>query len=165
MCVGQTRLSTWKRSYRKWILLIFVQERERVNTKWKFYEVTNLTVFAAPLKDVPMGCKDAVLPEPLLINQKVNCVTYEPSTENTTETIFDSSAHLLTNCMEMRDSKKKRPKFSTFPEQMLGMRSMKLPVCSHDWYSEKGGYIATPYISLRHWLCGWRADWRTSTKK
>ena len=29
--------------------------RERVNTKWKFYKLTNLTVFAAILKDVPMG--------------------------------------------------------------------------------------------------------------
>ena len=37
---------------------------ERANTKWKFYKLTNLTVFAALLKDVPMGCKDTVLPEP-----------------------------------------------------------------------------------------------------
>ena len=40
--------------------------RERTNTKWRFYKLTNLTVFAALLKDVPMGCKNAVLPEPLL---------------------------------------------------------------------------------------------------
>ena len=40
--------------------------RERTNTIWSFYKLTNLTVFAALLKDVPMGCKDAVLPEPLL---------------------------------------------------------------------------------------------------
>ena len=40
--------------------------RERANTKWKFYKLTNVTVFAALLKDVPMGCKDTVLPEPLL---------------------------------------------------------------------------------------------------
>ena len=29
--------------------------RERANTKWKFYKLTNLTVFAALLKDKPMG--------------------------------------------------------------------------------------------------------------
>ena len=40
--------------------------RERMNTKWRFYKLTNLAVFAALLKDVPMGCKNAVLPEPLL---------------------------------------------------------------------------------------------------
>ena len=39
--------------------------RERANTKWKFYELTNLTVFAALLKDLLLGCKDSVLPEPL----------------------------------------------------------------------------------------------------
>ena len=46
--------------------------RGRANTKWKFYKLTNLKVFAALLKDVPMGCKDSVLPEPLLKNQNVN---------------------------------------------------------------------------------------------
>ena len=34
--------------------------RERMNTKWKFYKLTNLIVFAALLKDKPMGCNDAV---------------------------------------------------------------------------------------------------------
>ena len=31
--------------------------RERAITKWKYYKLTNLTVFASLLKDVPMGCK------------------------------------------------------------------------------------------------------------
>ena len=54
--------------------------RERANTKWKFFKLTNLTVFAALLKDVPMGCKDSVLPEPLLKSQSVNCLTFEKIT-------------------------------------------------------------------------------------
>ena len=54
--------------------------RERVNTKWKFYKLTNLTVFASLLKDVPMGCKDTILPEPLLKNHNVNCLTFERNT-------------------------------------------------------------------------------------
>ena len=54
--------------------------RERMNTKWRFYKLTNLTVFAALLKDVPMGCKDAVLPEPLLKNHTINCATFEENT-------------------------------------------------------------------------------------
>ena len=49
--------------------------RERANLKWKFYKLTNLTVFAALLKDVPMGCEDSVLHEPLLKNQDVDCLT------------------------------------------------------------------------------------------
>ena len=42
--------------------------------------MTNLTVFAVLLKDVPMGCKNAVLPEPLLRNGTINCLTYEENT-------------------------------------------------------------------------------------
>ena len=54
--------------------------RERTNTKWRFYKLTNLTVFAALLKGVPMGCKNAILPEPLLKNHTINCLTYEENT-------------------------------------------------------------------------------------
>ena len=54
--------------------------RERMNTKWRFYKLTNLPVFAALLKDVPMGCKNAVLPEHLLKNHTINCLTLEEST-------------------------------------------------------------------------------------
>ena len=54
--------------------------RERMNTKWRLYKLTNLTVFANLLKDVPMGCKDAVLPEPLLKNCTINCLTFQENT-------------------------------------------------------------------------------------
>ena len=54
--------------------------QERKNTKWRFYKLTNLTVFVALLKDVPMGCKNAVLPEPLLKNHTINCLTFEENT-------------------------------------------------------------------------------------
>ena len=57
--------------------IVDICARERSNTKWKFYKLTNLTIFASLLKDVPMGCKDTVLPEPLLRNCKVNCLTFE----------------------------------------------------------------------------------------
>ena len=51
--------------------------QERANTKWKFYKLTNVTVFSALLKDIRMGCKNTVLPEPLLRNCNVNCFTFE----------------------------------------------------------------------------------------
>ena len=54
--------------------------RERANTKWKFYKITNLTIFASLLKDVPMGCKHTVLSEPLLRNCNVNCLSFERNT-------------------------------------------------------------------------------------
>ena len=40
--------------------------KERSNTKWRFFKLTNLTIFAALLRDIPMERKDAVLPESLL---------------------------------------------------------------------------------------------------
>ena len=40
--------------------IVDICTRERANTKWKFYKLTNLTIFASLLKDVPMGCKDTV---------------------------------------------------------------------------------------------------------
>ena len=57
--------------------IVDICNRERSNTKWKFYKLTNLTIFASLLKDVPRGCKDTVLPEPLFKNHNVNCLTFE----------------------------------------------------------------------------------------
>ena len=61
--------------------IVVLCTRERANTKWKFYKLTNLTIFASLLRDVPMGCKDTVLPEPLLRKCNVNCLTFERNTK------------------------------------------------------------------------------------
>ena len=55
--------------------------RERSNRKWRFFKLTNLTIFAALLRDIPMGCKDAVLPETLSKNHSVKCLAYEQNTK------------------------------------------------------------------------------------
>ena len=47
---------------------------ERQNTKWRFKLITNVTIFAALLKKIPMGCPDSVLPEPLLRHTQVYCL-------------------------------------------------------------------------------------------
>ena len=54
--------------------------RERANTKWKFYKLTNLTIFASLPKDVPIGCKVTVLLEPLLRNRNENCLIFQRNT-------------------------------------------------------------------------------------
>ena len=54
---------------------------ERSNTKWRFFKLTSLTIFAALLRDIPMGCKNAVLPESLLRNRSINCLTYQQNTK------------------------------------------------------------------------------------
>ena len=86
--------------------------KERSNKKWRFFNLTNLTIFAALLKDLPMGCKDAILPESLLRNPAINCPTYEQNTKKQTETTFVFSEHLLSTCMEMRDLSKKHQSYS-----------------------------------------------------
>ena len=55
--------------------------QERINTKWRFFKLTNLTIFSALLRGIPMGCKDAVLTESLLKNHTFNCLTYEQNTK------------------------------------------------------------------------------------
>ena len=49
--------------------------KERSNTK-----LTNLTIFAALLRVIPMGCRDEILRESLLKNHTVNCLTFEKYT-------------------------------------------------------------------------------------
>ena len=49
--------------------------RETMHTKWRLCKLTNLTVFAALVKVMPTGCTDAVLPELLLRNCTINCLT------------------------------------------------------------------------------------------
>ena len=44
--------------------------QERENTKWRFVLTTNETICCALLKNIPMGCIDAVLPEQLLRSSK-----------------------------------------------------------------------------------------------
>ena len=53
--------------------------KERSNTKWRFLKLT-ITIFAALLRDIPMRCKDAGLPESLLKKHTINCLTFEKNT-------------------------------------------------------------------------------------
>ena len=114
--------------------LVDLCTRERANTKWKFYKLTNLTVFAALLKAVPMACKDFVLPEPLLENQNVNCLTSEKNTKkpyNENLCLFRAVALHLFGNERLEDETSKTLTFSW--TQLWGSRSMKVPGCSHDW--------------------------------
>ena len=78
-CVHRQRLGKVKRfSHETGVKESCSQEKK--NTKWRVYKLKNLTILAAFLKDVPLGCKDAVLPEPLLKNRTINCVRFEENT-------------------------------------------------------------------------------------
>ena len=54
--------------------LIETCTKERQNSKWRFTVITNVTVLVALLTNIPMGCTDSPLPEPLLRNPEVNCL-------------------------------------------------------------------------------------------
>ena len=113
------------------------RERERANTKWKFYKLKHLTVFAALLKDAPICCKDSVLHEPLLKNQNVNCLTFEKIYKKALQwqpLPFQSSFSAIIWQWEIGG--KNIQNFQPFPDQLWGKRSIKVPGCGHDWYSE-----------------------------
>ena len=57
--------------------------KEKSNMNWSFFNLTNLTIFAALLRDIPMGCKDAILPESLLKNHTANCLGFEKKYKKT----------------------------------------------------------------------------------
>ena len=113
--------------------IVDLRTRERANTKLKFYKLTNLTVFAALLKDVPMGCKDSVLPESLLKIQNVNCLTFW---KKYMKALQWQSLPFQSNCSASiwqpeiggRNIQNVQP----FPEQLWGSRSIKVSGCSHD---------------------------------
>ena len=115
LCVRKLIWLNWKIECRKLILLIFVHEREPIQ-KWKFYKVTNLTVFALLIKDVLMGCKDTILPDQLLKNHNVICLTFERSTRqpyNDNFCLFRALALHLHGNENWRRRLRKYPKFSS----------------------------------------------------
>ena len=52
----------------------------QIQYKLEILQTYKFNFFAFLLKDVPMGCKDTVLLEPLLTNHNVNCLTFERNT-------------------------------------------------------------------------------------
>ena len=89
-------------------------KQDTVKIKWKIYKLTNLTVFAALLKDVPMGCEDSALPELLLENQNVNCLTSKKIQESLTMTIYAFPEQLLSIYLTTKNWRRKHPKISNF---------------------------------------------------
>ena len=96
--------------------------RERLSKTWRFYKLRNLTVFAALLKDVPMVCKDAVEPEPLLRKGTINCLTNE---ENTRQPYNDNLCHFRALALHLRGNERLEEEtikiFNSFINKMDGL--------------------------------------------
>ena len=88
--------------------------RERAITKLRFYELTNVTIFASSLKNVPMDCEDTVLPEPLLNNNNVKCLLFEKTTKQPYIDNLFFFALLLYICRVNTSCKRRLQKFSLF---------------------------------------------------
>ena len=84
--------------------IVDICTRERANTKWKVYELTNLTIFASLPKDVPMVSKDTLLPEPLLKNHNVHCLIFE---KNTLQPYNDNLCLFRALALHLHGNKKK----------------------------------------------------------
>ena len=85
-------------------------------------QVDKLTVFAALLKYVSTGCKNAVLPEPHLKDCTINCLTFEENTRqlyNDNLCLFCAPAlHLLGN---QRLEEETSENFNSFINKMDGL--------------------------------------------
>ena len=93
-----------------------------MNTKWRFYKLTNLNLFAALLKDVPMGCNDTVLFEPRLKNHTINCLTYDENTRqpyNGNLCLFRALALHLHGTQQLEEETSEL--FSLFTNKMDGL--------------------------------------------
>ena len=75
-------------SNRNELELIETCTQERQNLKWRFTVITIVTVFAALLTNIPMGCTDTPLPEPLLRNPEVNCLVSNGHDEPYIDNLF-----------------------------------------------------------------------------
>ena len=77
--------------------------KEQANNKRKFWKLTNFTIFAALLKEVPRGCKNTVLPHKLLKNPSVKCSTFADSTR---KPYIDNSCLLRALTMQLHGNEK-----------------------------------------------------------
>ena len=140
--------------------------KERSNTRWRFFILTNLTIFAALLRDIPMGCKDGILRESLLKKHTVNCLTYEQNTKKPYKDnlcLFRSlSLHLHGNERLEEETSKL---FNLFLVNSTNPDPSKFEGVCMDWYSICGRYSGYQYFHIRHRPYWRRNGWGTCTTK
>ena len=95
--------------------------RKGAKTKWKFYKLTNVTRFAASLKEVPMGCKSTVLPDLLLKNQSLKSLTVGDNTRKPhNDNIYLIRAQALSLQRNERLEEETSKMFNLFLEELVG---------------------------------------------
>ena len=96
-----------------------------------------LPVFAALLKDVPTGCKNAILPEPLMRNNTINCLKFE---ENSRKPYNDNLCHFRALDLHLHGNERLEEETSKFfsssinktdglsPNQFKGVHMNDIPI-------------------------------------
>ena len=125
--------------------------KKRSNTKWRFFKLKNLTIFAALLKDIPMGCKDAVLPESLLRNPPIYCLTFE---KNTRQPYKDNLCLYRALALHLQGNERLEEEtskiFNLFLVNSTNPDPSKFQGVLHGWYSICGRYSEYQYFNIRH---------------
>ena len=122
--------------------------RERANIKWKFYKMTNVTIFAALLKEIPKGCKDSVLPFTIFKNLSVKCLTFE---ERTRKPYNDNLCLLRALALHFHGGKKHDEDtsifFNLFPKNIGGTDPANFRcVCLEDIATEENNVKAYNFL-------------------
>ena len=102
--------------------IVDICTRERANTNWKFFKFRKLTIFASLLKNVPMGCKDTVLPEPVLRECNENFLTFE---KNTRQSHNDSLCLFRELALHLHGNKKLKETSMVFSLSSITVRREK----------------------------------------
>ena len=89
--------------------------RDQASRKWKNYKLTNVISFVALHKEVSVGCRDTVLPDPLLKNRSVRCLIFEEFIRNDNLFPFRSLALILNENRRLQEENSKI--FNLFPEK------------------------------------------------
>ena len=108
--------------------LIETCAQERANTEWRFALTTNVTIFCALLKNIPMRCLDAVIPEQLLRRRDVSCLVANGYGE-TYKTTFACLELWLFTCMDQLSWKQTLLSCSVTFSTSLVMTQLTLEEC------------------------------------
>ena len=168
--VHQTTLPTWKINYRKGIMLIFVHERERERERERECQLEVLQTEKSQFLQRYSKMYQWIVKILYYLNRSWKIKMWialltNRTPKNHTKTIFASSGHLLSTCVEMRDSKKNHPNFSTFSWTIVAKKIHQSFEVFAWLIFRKWRRRCNSTFSLRHWLCGWKADWGTSMRK
>ena len=135
--------------------------RERQNTKWQFKLITNITIFAALLKNIPMGCPYSVLPfwKTILLT-----VFYLKKTRNLTKISCVFSAHwqctwtdIMISTLTLLDTLQSLYHYLVMILKTSWIFSRRITCCE--------GNCAKNYLIMRFRYAIWRICRRTSSTK